>query len=64
MERPAVIREEYLNCLDAFKSREGLANASVSGHSQLLLEFGLEPEMATMVTSFWMTRECDLSEAY
>lgn len=65
MERPTIIREEYLECLDAFKLREGLAAVSESGYSQLIHEFGLEPEIAKMVSSYWMsncnTHECALS---
>jgi hypothetical protein len=63
MERPA-IREEYMDCLNAFRLREGLAIAGANGHSRLILEFGLEPEVAKAITSFWLStldRECALS---
>lgn len=66
MERSAMLREEHLECLNALMLREGLAVAGASGHSRLILEFGMEPEVAKAVTSHWLTtlneqRECTLS---
>lgn len=64
MERPAGIREEYTDCLNNYMLREGLAIAGASGHSRLILEFGMEPEVAKAITSYWLStldRECALS---
>jgi len=55
MERPAMIREAYINCLNTLKMQHGLAVAGMTGHSRLILEFGLEPEVAKAVTSFWLS---------
>jgi hypothetical protein len=63
MER-LLIREEYLECLNTLKVREGFAVASMTGHSRLIFEFGIEPDMAKAITSFWASTVNDRHHVY